>query len=87
MGRTAPRKICQKFNTAWVTGTPASFDADDWTNADVTNRQIKPGDTKTLELVTTAKGDKDGRFVLGLSFAEGCTVQLAVETGQLVTAP
>ena len=67
-----------------VNGTPATFGPGDWTEDQVKKRQIKPGDTETLEIETTEKSDKDGRFDLSLDFGEGCSLDIAVENRSLV---
>jgi len=55
-----------------VIGMPASFDADDWTKSDKKLRQIGPGKTEKLEIKTTRKGNKYGRFLVELVFGPGC---------------
>ena len=70
-----------------VTGTPATIGPDDWTQSNVTKRELDPGETRTLEIKTTAKGDRNGRFEVSLVFAEGCEVQVTIEGQQVVSTP
>ncbi|MBT8110567.1 MAG: hypothetical protein KJO27_07555 [Gammaproteobacteria bacterium] len=66
-----------------INGTPASFGPSDWTESDVSKRQIEAGKTETLEIETTDESSKDGRFEVSLDFGDGCTLEIVVENQQV----
>ena len=69
-----------KSNLLVTSGVP--IEPDNWTNADVTKRQLDPGETRTLEIVFKQKWPKancpGGNCFSGTaSFAQGCEVDLS----------
>ena len=58
---------------------------DDWTESDVSKRQLDPGETEDLEVEFTKKGDRSGWLgidpVGGVNFAEGCEGKFPVVGG------
>ena len=51
----------------------------EWTQSDVSKQQLDPGETRTLEVVFTQKGDRNGWLAIadlgGVTFKEGCEVE------------
>ena len=64
---------------------------DDWTEADVTKRQLDPGETRTLEVVFTQKSKGEGWVDIvsagTATFKEGCAVVLIKPSGCEIGKP
>jgi hypothetical protein len=64
-----------------VVGPNVMIGADDWTEEEVSKRELEPGETRTLEIIFTEKGDRgewDGLPGAGgmMTFEESCEVPL-----------
>ena len=67
-----------------ILDNPATFGPDDWTQSDVSKRQISVGGTERLEIETFDKGDKSDRFELTVEFGDWCVQTIIVENEAIV---
>jgi hypothetical protein len=52
----------------------------DWTQTDITKRQLDPNETRTLEVVFSKKASTyKSQFTLKLTFEEGCELEFTPE--------
>jgi len=74
-------------SSAYPNGVPSgdTIGPNDWTEANVTKRQLDPGETRTLEVVFTQKSKGEGwveiDFAGTAAFEEGCDVDLIKPSG------
>ena len=71
-------KIYESSKSSLVVTSGVTITSTAWTNSDVAKRQIKPGETKKLEIVFTTKSKATASAFSGTAtFAEGCSADLA----------
>ena len=83
--------IYKADDSSLVVGPGVVITAGDWTQSDVSKRQLDPGETRDLEVEFTKKGDRNGWVAItvlgGTTFAEGCAVEFPVVGGCALGKP
>ena len=83
--------IYKADDSSLVVGPGVVITAGDWTQSDVSKRQLDPGETRDLEVEFTQKGDRSGWVAItvlgGTTFAEGCAVEFPVVGGCALGKP
>jgi hypothetical protein len=80
-------------SNVYPNGVPsgATIGPNDWTEDDVTKRQLDPGETRTLEVVFTEKSEGEGWVDINTAgtaaFEEGCAVDLIKPSGCEIGKP
>jgi len=80
-------------STVYPDGVPSgsTIGQNDWTESDVSKRQLDPGETRTLEVVFTQKSKGEGWVLINsageATFKEGCEVELPAPSGCEIGKP